>query len=44
MMMKKMQNYLIKHTTQGKNNFVLIDTPYVVPIMCVDDNVDGRPR
>jgi hypothetical protein len=43
-MMKKMQNYLIKHTTQGKNNCFVIDTPYVVPITCVDDDVDGRPR
>jgi hypothetical protein len=43
-MMKKMQNYLIKHTTQGKNNCLVIDTPYVVPITCVDDDVDGKPR
>jgi hypothetical protein len=43
-MMKKMQNYLIKYTTQGKNNCLVINTCYVVPIMCVDDDVDGRPR
>jgi len=42
--MKKMQNYLIEHTTQGKNNCLVIDTPYVVPITSVDDEVDGRPR
>jgi hypothetical protein len=44
-LMKKMQDYLIKQTTQGKNNSLVIDTFYVVPIMCVDDDVvDGRPR
>ncbi len=37
-------NQLIKHTTKGKNNSVMIDTPYVVPIVCVDDDVDGRPK
>jgi len=42
--MKKMQNYLIKHTTEDKNNSLVIDTHYVVPITCVDDDVDGRPR
>ncbi len=39
-----MQNQLIKHKTQGKNNSLMIETPYVVAIMCVDDDVDGRPR
>jgi len=43
-MMKKMQNYLIRHTTQGENNSLVINTPYAVPIMCVDDHVDDRPR